>query len=190
MGLAAAVDVSIDTYLASGAFNHYVNRPAIYLSLSKEELESAYSLYQGSGGVVSSIVSASPTGAKIHIKQEPQGGLAATVQEICSAFGLTKEELTQVCKISSRKTLYNWINGDATPRKSAMSRIFDILAIARSIQNSGFKGSRELLHRPVIDGRSIFAMLSEPEIDKELILFAASRLNIMSPAKTLADPFA
>ncbi len=117
--------------------------------------------------------------------------LATAVNEICLAFGLTKDEVAQVCNVQSRKTLYNWINGEAKPRKSAMSRIFDLLVISRAWTSSGFTADRERLNEPVLGNQSVFDLLNKLDIDKDRILFAGSRLNMLTPANDeFADPFA
>ncbi|WP_419582594.1 helix-turn-helix domain-containing protein [Thiolapillus sp.] len=187
-----APDFPPDAYCASGTFNRYANPPAIHLMLPEGEgPKQLFSLYQGSGGVVASLLSITPSGANTQVHTAPQNKLATVVNEISLAFGLTKEELAQVCNVQSRKTLYNWINGEAKPRKSAMSRIFDLLVIARAWISSGFTTDREQLHEPVLGNQSVFDLLSQSEIDKERILFAGSRLNMLSPAKDeLSDPFA
>lgn len=191
MGL-IATDLPTDIHYASGAINHYISPPAIHLVLPEGEgLKRAFSLYQGSGGVVASLLSMTPSGANTQVHAAPQNKLATAVNEICLAFGLTKEELARVCKVQSRKTLYNWINGEAKPRKSAMSRIFDLLVIARAWLSSGFTADQGQLHEPVLGNQSVFDLLSQPKIDKERILFAGSRLNMSSPTKNeLSDPFA
>ncbi len=191
MGLIAA-DLPTDTYFAAWAFSQYINPPAIHSVFPEGEgLKQAFSLYQGSGGEVASLLSITPSGANTQVHTEPQNKLATAVNEICLAFGLTKEELAQVCKVQSRKTLYNWINGDAKPRKSAMSRVFDLLVTARAWLGSGFTTGREQLHEPVLGNQSVFDLLNQSEIDKERILFAGSRLNMLSPAKDeLSGPFA
>lgn len=123
--------------------------------------------------------------------QQAQNKSATAVNEISLAFGLTKEESAQICNVQSRKTLYNWIHGEAKPRKSEMSRIFDLLVIALAWTSYGFTADRERIHEPVLGNQSVFDLLNKPEIDKELILFAGSRLNMLSPAKDeLSDPFA
>lgn len=190
MGLIAA-DLTLDTCIGSGAFNRVANPSAIHLTLTKEELEQKYSLYQGSGGTVTCMFSTSVTGAKTQIKQEPQNKLAAAVNDICIAFGLTKEEFAQVCHVQSRKTLYNWINGEANPRKSAMRRIFDLLTAAQAWRHAGFSSDKVQLRQAVLDGQNLFDILNQEKVDKELILFVGSRLNIMSPTKgVINDPFA
>lgn len=190
MGLNTAY-LQLEANIGSGAFNRVANPLAIHLTLTKGELEQRYSLYQGSGGTVTSIFSTSVTGAKTQIKQEPQNKLAAAVSDICTAFGLTKEELAQVCHVQSRKTLYNWINGEANPRKSAMRRIFDLLTAAQAWRHAGFSSDKVQLRQAVLDGQNLFDILNQEKIDKELILFVGSRLNIMSPTKgVISDPFA
>ena len=102
--------------------------------------------------------------------QQAQNKSATAVNEISLAFGLTKEESAQICNVR---------------------RIFDLLVIARAWIGSGFTADRERLHEPVLGNQSVFDLLNKPEIDKERILFAGSRLNMLSPAKDeLSDPFA
>lgn len=186
-----APDLPINAYIGGGTFSGAINPSAIYLALTKEQIEQAYSLYSGSGGTITSMLSTSATGAKTQIKQEPHNKLATAVNDICTAFGLTKEELTQVCHIKSRKTLYNWINGEANPRKSTMKRIFDLLTTAQAWRHAGFSSDRDQIHQAVLNGQNLIDILYQEEIDKELILFVGSRLNIMSPTKgTISDPFA
>lgn len=174
-------------------------KPAIICDPVGPEIN--YNLYQGSGGKSiiialyersgsSTIISSSAIETKAEINQETHGRFENVFHEICSVFSLTKVELADVCKIQSRKTLYNWINEEASPRKSAMKRIFDLLIVAKAWQQSGFHCSRQQLYQPILDGRSIFDLLNQAEINKEVILFAGSRLNLMSQAKNkIQDPF-
>jgi len=164
--------------------------PAIYQVYTEEEVQHAYSLYQGSGGNITSMFSISLSGTKTQIIQEPLNKLASTVNVICDAFGLTKDELTKICHIQSRKTLYNWIDGKTNPRKSAMSRVFDLLTIAQAWQHAGFSGDRALLCETVLDGQNLFDILNQEKIDKELVLFIGSRLNTMAVSNAITDPFA
>jgi transcriptional regulator with XRE-family HTH domain len=190
MGLIAA-DLPLNAYIGSGALNRVASPPAIHLTLTKEEIEQTYLLYKGTGGTITSMFSTSVTGAKTQVKQELQNKLAAAVNDICTVFGLTKEELAQVCHVQSRKTLYNWIDGKANPRKSAMRRIFDLLTAAQAWRHAGFSSDKVQLRQAVLDGQNLFDILNQEKIDKGLILFVGSRLNIMSPAKgAISDPFA
>ena len=200
MGLAlATTELPVDMHSASGSSNRYASFPSIHLGHAEVDmLKRTFSLYQGSGGKLASLpgtapneAATTPSGANTQVHAAPANTLAIAVKEICLAFGLTKDELAQACKIQSRKTLYNWINGEAKPRKSAMSRVFDLLIIARAWHSSGFVTDREQLDKPVLGDQSVFDLLRQPEIDKECILFAGSRLNLMSPVKNdLSDPFA
>ena len=58
-----------------------------------------------------------------------------------------------------------------------MSRIFDLLVIARAWSSSGFTADREPLHEPVLENQSVFELLNKPEIDKERILFAGLKIE-------------
>jgi hypothetical protein len=191
MGLIAATDLPTDAYYGSGSYSSYINPPAIHRVLSEGDLlRQRLALYQGSGGVVASLLFTTPSGASTKVHTEPQNKLASVINEICMTFVLTKEELAQVCKVQSRKTLYNWINGEAEPRKSAMNRIFDLLIAAKAWRNSGFSVDRKSLHEPVLGKESVFTLLNQPKITKERILFAGSRLNLVSPVTNdLSDPF-
>lgn len=187
-----AMNQQTEAYGSTGVFSHGLNPTEnIWMPPGVGGLKQVFYLHQGSGGMVACLFSISPSGAKIQVHTEPRNKLANTISEICEAFYLTKEELAQACNIQSRKTLYNWINGDAKPRKSAMARVFDLLIAARAWQDSGFTTNRDQLHVPVLGGKSVFDLLNQPEIDKERILFAGSRLTMLAPAKdALIDPFA
>jgi hypothetical protein len=184
-----AADIPVDLS-HSGSLNRLINPPAIHLVLPRNEMLSRAFLYQGSGGVVTSLIGANLSGASTSIQVASQHRLTEVVNDICTGFGITKEELAQICNIQSRKTLYNWMNG-AKPRKAAMDKIYDLLVTVRAWTSSGFSVDHEQLFRPVVGGKSVFDLLSQPDIDKDLILFAGSRLSLLTPAKdTLLDPFA
>ncbi len=189
----ATADLPPEAYTASGSYGSFSTPPAIVLVVDPEErdIAQAYALYQGSGGEVASFLTISPSGAKTQIHSEPRNKIALAIEEISNAFGLTKEELAQICHVETRKTLYNWINGDTTPRKQAMSRIFDLLITARAWVHAGLTIDQTELQQPVLENHSILDLLSQPEIDKEQILFAGSRINLLRSAQEeLSDPFA
>lgn len=191
MGLAAA-DVQIDYNLASGAYGGIGIPTAIHLHLSEEELAEKYRLYRGTGGSFALATEMPITGAKVvHIEEQTESNLSTAVTDICSSFGLTKDELAKACHIQTRKTLYNWINGDASPRKNALRRIFNLHSAANAWKNNGFAPNKEDLHSPQMNGKSLFDALCETNIDLELILFIGSRINTMSaPPTKISDPFA
>lgn len=186
-----AMDLPMDASLSTGV--HFLqNQSAFYqYSKLKPKVETGFLLYQGSGGSVASFSENAPTGASTKIVKEPQNKLSSAVNEICKIFDITKEELAQACNIQSRKTLYNWINGETTPRKSAMNKMFDLLLTARAWSSSGFVVDRTQLFQPVVNNESIFDMLKNESIDKELVMFAGARLHLASMnSDLLADPFA
>jgi len=190
MGLIAA-EIQVDHNQASGAYS-YDNAPtAIHRFLSEDELAGKYQLYRGTGGTFALSTDTPMTGTQIQIEDRSEGNLADAVHYICSSFGLTKDELARACHIQTRKTLYNWINGEASPRKSALRRIFDLHSAANAWENSGFPPSREDLHSPQVEGKSLFDTLCEAKIDLKLVLFIGSRINTMtSTSKKISDPFA
>ncbi len=192
MGLTA--DTHIDPYHGTGSSHQYVNPPGVHLMLSREELENRYGFYQASGGALSTIYSVTLSGSNhipTLIEQQSHNKLATTVQTIGSVFCLTKDELAQVCHVQSRKTLYNWIDGKANPRKTAMYRIFDLYTIAQAWKQAGFISDKVALHRPILDQLSLFDLLVRDSLDKELVLFAGSRLTLSSPTSNkIEDPFA
>lgn len=184
-----AFDSSHESFSSIGLYSGGTPQAAIHLRLSEEEVLGRYFLYQASGGVITAKHHATPSGAPKH--EAPKNNFAQVIDGIVNAFGLQKDELTQVCKIQSRKTLYNWINGDSKPRASAMNRMYDLLLLAKNWRNAGFSSSREDIHLPVVDGQSVFDLLGAEKLDKELILFAGSRIGFRTnPEARITDPFA
>lgn len=184
------MDYPLDFTTASGASNPIANPPVIEEFLTQEQLEEKYSLYRGSGGAFTSIFSSSVTGSKTVMVNGPYNKIAAAVDEVCGAFGLTKAEFADLCHIQSRKSLYNWIKGESNPRKATMRRIFDLLTASRAWQHAGFSNNRQQLSQATLDGQSLFDILNQDKIDTDLILFIGSRLKIMPAGKTsIRDPF-
>ncbi len=197
-----APDIQNDQGVSDAQIYHKFNNiPEIHQTLSQEDMEQLYGLYQGSGGSISGIYNTVFSGSNnipstLESEYENSGILinkdnqfANKINDICATFSLTKTELSQVCKIQSRKTLYNWIDGTSKPRKSTMSRIFDLSIIAQAWKQSGFTNKSELLNTPILDGLSVLDLLTEEKIDKERILFTGSRLNLSSTQKKFEDPF-
>ncbi len=186
----ATADLPFEAYTPSGSYAPFSTPPAFVLVLERGPTQT-FALYQGSGGGVASFLTMSPSGAKTQISPEPKNKLALAIEEISSAFALTKEALAQVCLVETRKTLYNWINGETTPRKPAMNRIFDLLITARAWTQAGLTINQAELEQPVLENQSVLDLLRQPEIDKERILFAGSRLDLArNDQRILTDPFA
>ena len=190
--MGVALDTNPESFWASSTTGGFViHPPAIHRNMDSQELEELQSLfYKGSGGSASSLMVVSPSGTQTQVIL-PQNALAAAIDQICGSFHFTKEELTKTLGLQSRKSIYNWINGTVTPRKQALDKIYSLLFIARSWEKSGLVFSRAQLQQPLIDGQGILDLLAEPTTNKELILFAGSRIDSMSyKATSLPDPFA
>ncbi|MDA9095239.1 hypothetical protein N9J88_02415 [Porticoccaceae bacterium] len=185
-----AMDYPPDFSIASGASTLIANTPVVEEFLTPEQLEERHSLYRGSGGVLTNIFSGSVTGSKTVVVKVPYNKIAAATDEVCSAFGLTKVEFAELCHIESRKSLYNWIKGESTPRKATMRRIFDLLTVSQAWQHAGFSNNKHELRQVTLDGQSLFDILNQDKIDLDLVLFVGSRLNIMPAGNTsIRDPF-
>lgn len=190
--MVVAFDINPDFYPASGSYGVLTNPPAIYSTPDTEQVSVwDFTLYQGSGGEIASLLPSSLSGTHVTIETEPPNKLKAAVNDVCSAFKLTKDELADVLNVRSRKTLYNWIKGESVPRKAAMAKLFDLLVVSKAWNNSGLDLKKAQLREPVVDSKSILDLLSYPSINQELILFAGTRINLMSASEeSLSDPFA
>lgn len=114
---------------------------------------------------------------------------AIIIEETQDAFGLTKGEISAVCRVKTRKTIYNWLNNDSKPRKSAMLRLFDLHEISQTWNQCGFGLSKLDLFEPIDDGDSVFSLLCSDKLNLKQIMFAGSRLRMQRPYKTLSSTF-
>ena len=187
------VDIDTGAYIPSGDSRRWLN-PIPHnrvIEIDRFGELKPFSLFQGSGGIVSCQSLNPQTGSKTDIEVIKQEALDEVVKEIMDTFDLTKEEHSRVFKVSSRKTLYNWIDGLTTPRKAAMNRIFELLVIARDWKSSGLKANSENLRKPVIKNQSVLDLLSDESLDEERILFAGNRLKLLTEEpKMIPSPFA
>lgn len=184
-------DINTLDYLPSSASFRFSNPPAIYRTLSDNELPESGDFYNGSGGKFS-FFDSSYTGSKTIVSTtEESYTLSRAVDEIMQVFSLTLSDLAIALEVKSRKTVYNWINGDASPRKETMKRVFDLLMIARAWEYSGMKSSKDSLHTTILNDKSLFDLICADKLDKEEILFAGSRAQLLeTPISALRDPFA
>jgi hypothetical protein len=153
-----------------------------------------FDLYYGSGGQLTPFFTTSISGGKEVPSKKTATEIEASriIEYISSCFDLTKDELAHICKVQSRKTLYNWIDGSSTPRASTMGRLFDLFMIAKAWKQTNLSNDRKVLSIPVVRGQSIMDMLKESILSREKILFAGSRLALLSTfdETNLRDPFA
>ncbi len=121
---------------------------------------------------------------------KPENRIVVALDRIRQAFGLNVTELACVCGVE-RKMIYQW-RGDATPRDSKLKRIFMLERAANSWIEDGFPVPGVRLKEPLLDGRSIFDLLSGELIDLDAIHFAGSRVHLdaqISASDSLKDPF-
>lgn len=165
--------------------SHYV------LSETEDELlQRRFGLYYGSGGSPATLIGVDRSGTNTHWIVPPRNKVASSVNEIRWTFGLTKNDMSDILDVT-RMTLHNWERGSSKPQKETLHRIYALLTAARAWQSSGFATRPEDLRVPIAQGRSLLELLSQPEIDRDLVLFAGSRLTLGSAlAEELADPFA
>lgn len=183
MGITTASDFA----LSSGASQ------AIYTFNLENQNHLPTEPYYSSGGQLTDFFS--PISGKeetISQKVESDFKILKIIDYITSCFDLTKDELATICKIQSRKTLYNWIDGISTPRASTMERLFDLFMIAKAWRQAKLPNDRKVLCRPVLQGKSIIDILKDDVLNHEKILFAGTRLILLYPFNktVLKDPFA
>ncbi len=165
---------------------------AVYMFVNAPDINKPVTIYLATGGALTPFFSTAITGEVPFPKVEPYGPkLHNVINTLTSCFNLTKDELATICKIQSRKTLYNWADGYSKPRALTMKRLFDLLMIANAWGQAGFPNDHESLHRSILQGGSVFDMLRNDNLDKDRILFAGSRLALTRSDRTsLKDPFA
>ena len=179
-------------FQSTGSFQSTLAPLAIHKVISREELESRFGLYKGSGGELRNFYTSTLSGSHSifsELENLPKG-IAHVVENLRLAFSLTQEDLAEICQVQSRMTLNNWINEKTTPRKAKLNRLFDLDVVAQAWLQEGQNIDKTMLHQPVVGGDSLFDLLRRDKIDRDLILFAGSRLNFSMPAKELDDPFA
>ena len=160
---------------------------AVHAPLPKHWCE-GLTVGEGSGGQVVPEIIAASTGSFVTIDWKQHDPLEALLGRVESAFGITRGQLAQACK-TTRKTVYNWIDGTSEPQAKNRERLFTLDVLATDWADAGYTTDRSLLQQPVIDGRSVFELLCDDSIDSELVLFAGSRIAMHRDPVVLADPF-
>jgi hypothetical protein len=185
MGLAAIAQ----SFVPSGGANQAICE----FDSTLGKIYKTVNMYLATGGEQSVFFSTPISGADNLFPEikRPHNKFQSVISEISSCFSLTKEELAVICKVHSRKTLYNWVDGVSKPRALTLERLFDLLMIAKAWKQANLPNDYESLHLVTFHGVSIFDMLKNDTLDKEKILFAGSRLALFQSNKTpLKDPFA
>lgn len=165
-------------------------RPA-FVQCFSPELFNDHITGKGSGGDIVPTAIFGQTGATIYleVKQLPINPLRSNLEKVERAFGLSKDELSRVCG-TTRKTIYNWLSGESQPQRRNLSRLFDLAVLAKDWVELGYGNDHLDIRQPIIDSENVFDLLCASTIDRELILFAGSRLNLAATeTTTLQNPF-
>lgn len=149
----------------------------------------------GSGGTCSHALRPGASAARIVDKPSalshlPEPPLLKVLSQIETTFGLNRVELARVCG-TTRKSVYAWADGKATPHKRNLQRLFELQLLARDWREAGFPNGRARVHEPILDDRSVFELLCEEALNPAQVRFAGSRLTLADTTRTpLSDPFA
>lgn len=147
-----------------------------------------YLVQIGSGGMP--VISGNSfSGANFILHPQGNHQLLLILDQLRTVFKLTREELANICLVT-RKSFYNWQNGESEPREKTFKRIFELNLIARACQASGARFTRDQIRSQVLESKSILELLMQRKLDQNKILFAASRLQLQQTSKSIEDPFA
>lgn len=90
---------------------------------------------------------------------------ADLMKEVKVGFGRTMCHLPAVFGVS-RKTLYNWLNGE-TPKEQHQGKLIQLAAAARVFAKTGFKPTALSLERTVAQGKSFVELIGQGADGKE-----------------------
>ena len=82
----------------------------------------------------------------------------ACLLQIRDAFGLNMTELAIILGVS-RPAVYAWFRG-AKPKKEVTDALWSLQAAADEFKSIPTRNTRALLRRPILDGQSLFAILT------------------------------
>ena len=189
MGLTA---IAMGVVLQSG--NSYVSGYNALLNNPVAELYSNDGLYfSPSGGVQRSKLSVHMSGLNndlYKINQKHQVSIKGVIDNICSALSLGKDVLASLCDVT-RQTVYNWVEKPDSLKPSTAERLFQLNVAATEWKQAGYTVKRSQLNIPLVSGSSLIDILQEKPLDREKLMFAGSRMNLVDLiADDLADPFA
>lgn len=111
------------------------------------------------------------------------------IEDIRLTFDLSVSDFSEVMN-TTRKTVYNWIGANKITKQVVIDRLFSLNVLAEAWREEGFANTKNYLRQPVIDGRSVYDLLSDELLNNDLIMFAGRRLALSSEVPTkIADPF-
>ena len=121
----------------------------------------------------------------IAMREDP---LRQQVERIERVFGLTPVELANALK-ASIDSIRAWSNQVEAPSPKQQQRLFHVDLLVGDWVDAGLPQERNELTRPIIDGKSVIDLLCEDRLDRNLVLFAGSRLRLNQLGSRLRDPF-
>jgi DNA-binding transcriptional regulator YiaG len=117
------------------------------------------------------------TGHQVEIEAVP-----TSVSRLRTTLGLNMTELAQVLGVE-RQTVYAWLRGDSQPHKANLRRLYSLSRLAQA--QRGARITREAVHAPGDDGRSVADLLTDEVLDEGAI---AERLQRIAHAgRSLED---
>ncbi len=171
-------------FIHSGAVD---SRPAVCEPIPPS-LVSQLDLMQGSGGGLYADLFVDATSSLIVISHQDLNPLRAVLNQIQVAFGLGVSDLSKVA-CTTRMTVHNWIKGSSEPQPRNLDRLFELSVLASNWIAAGYTDDRAAIRQPVVDGMSIFELLTNEQLDTDLLLFAGSRLAMAKSNRSLPNPF-
>ncbi len=114
---------------------------------------------------------------------------SSRLNQVKSTFDLTNEQLVEVVG-SARKTVHNWMAGLNRPNRSKAKRILELNNIASKWTSRGFSSDRGILLLKGQSGSSLLELLSEKELNQDMVMFHGASLHIASLVEdALENPF-
>jgi transcriptional regulator with XRE-family HTH domain len=98
--------------------------------------------------------------------QDDSAACADLMKEVKAGFGRTLSRLPAVFGVS-RQTLYNWLNGEKTPRTRHRNRLAQLAAASRVFIEASFKPTALSLDRTVAQGKSFVELIGQGADGKE-----------------------
>lgn len=98
--------------------------------------------------------------------------ISGQLQEIKDKLGLNLSQLSKILDVS-RPQLYKWLEGKVVPqREGSNQKISDIYSLLDLIPSEHGRYFGKLANRYVSDERTVFDILSDPELDGDKLLSA------------------
>jgi hypothetical protein len=142
-------------------------------------------LLVGTGGSVSAAsksavverIDQAPTGSTCRVEcvsqtrrenQQEEAGSTEGLSVLQHHLSLNLSDLAAVLRVS-RPTIYSWLRDESAPQAQNLSRMRQLFRVTRIWPGISRKPLGSRLRTPVIEGQSVFDLLSEERIDTEVV---------------------